>query len=218
MCFLSTTGRDKGTQDRTPCVRGYSRQYLMTTASRKYLVDGHWGPPWPRGLFGVQEPVDTSIGRAAPSSRDGAVVEKENPSDAPSERSKSIVRDSSTKLYLGTKVDGYCESGRELKRPQEAAADDAAGGHSDIHIELQKQDQKNDDFVQPHYSNPGKGMKPPNKASRLGGVMRKKPLDIIQSSKIGHRMLDGKITSMPLVMSNKAYKKPQQLSLKQYMK
>lgn len=24
---------------------------------KKYLVDGHLGPPWPRGLFGVQEPV-----------------------------------------------------------------------------------------------------------------------------------------------------------------
>ena len=187
----------------------------MSTTAKKYVVDGHWGPPWPRGLFGVQEPVETSIGRTCSSSR--AVTGKENPcGPSLSETSAPNIHDRSYKPNISTKGDGISGREHELKRPRDSGVQDSV---AEVYIKQIKVEARgSNEDARPHYNRGEPAMKPPNKMSRFGGVMRKKPLDFIQSSKVGHRMSNGKVTSIPLTMTNKAYKKPQQLSLKKYMK
>lgn len=156
-----------------------------------FLVDGHWGPPWPRGLFGVQEPE-----LAAPTHNEAAAA------------SSKISRDSTTVIVNKRHFPGEQETDRKNKFLKGGAGDVNPGDGPDVHQELL--DPTNDG----HTSSVAivETLIDRKNRSEISGGM--------QSSiahKTGHRVSKGKLVPMPLNLANKSYKKPVQQDLKAFL-
>jgi hypothetical protein len=218
-CFVQMDGERMERTDTTET--NYLPLTKLVDGRRLWLVDGCYGPPWPRGLVGVKEPTPLD---------NGAILGKRSApvSSGQQEARKVIVRENENadpdiiKPWTGSTTvhDTGIKKDRGVRRGVAREFGSVVDGTSGYSIPLNS-DSDNINGSKKRIFHSSSSNSNSNSSSNDGpkpNLSRyKEAPSVSQSHRCGHRISNGKIIPMALNLTNKTYKKPTQLNLNSFV-